>query len=170
MNLFQFTPLREGRQFGIGTENGGNQFQFTPLREGRQVRAVLTIMPLGISIHAPAGGATTTAWEVVKQIVFQFTPLREGRQRLRKRQRPPWLFQFTPLREGRPCPAIATAHPAAYFNSRPCGRGDACRDSENEASSVFQFTPLREGRLHAREIDDSACSYFNSRPCGRGDR
>ena len=33
-----------------------------------------------------------------------------------------------------------------YFNSRPCGRGDAARGVHNTAGNIFQFTPLREGR------------------------
>ena len=35
---------------------------------------------------------------------------------------------------------------AAYFNSRPCGRGDACPIVKLNEDSEFQFTPLREGR------------------------
>ena len=78
------------------------------------------------------------------------------------------LFQFTPLREGRPhfshwekiaieisihAPAGgATPAPGraaacwCYFNSRPCGRGDASRWVQTGKSILFQFTPLREGR------------------------
>ena len=33
-----------------------------------------------------------------------------------------------------------------YFNSRPCGRGDALDEITTAANGVFQFTPLREGR------------------------
>ena len=34
--LFQFTPLREGRQGRAHGNIGVTTFQFTPLREGRQ--------------------------------------------------------------------------------------------------------------------------------------
>ena len=56
--LFQFTPLREGRQELELIGKIVNKFQFTPLREGRRA-----IPPEGtaiycISIHAPPRGAT----------------------------------------------------------------------------------------------------------------
>ena len=35
-NVFQFTPLREGRRCGIFSTLQRNKFQFTPLREGRR--------------------------------------------------------------------------------------------------------------------------------------
>ena len=80
LNLFQFTPLREGRRFAF--QNIGTIpfiFQFTPLREGRQMRSAETARrkyfnsrPSArgdkasinsrlsdlISIHAPPRGAT----------------------------------------------------------------------------------------------------------------
>ena len=55
------------------------------------------------------------------------------------------LFQFTPLREGRHSAGLDKGG-GAYFNSRPCERGD----------------PGRDGRNPGR-------GYFNSRPCERGD-
>ena len=79
------------------------------------------------------------------------------------------LFQFTPLREGRPLPfdleevegkisihapaggataqTLSWTPPAMYFNSRPCGRGDAISADQLTEQVLFQFTPLREGRL-----------------------
>ena len=45
-------------------------FQFTPLREGRQNTAIEAVESIIISIHAPAGGATVAAkaawdeWEI----------------------------------------------------------------------------------------------------------
>ena len=35
-DLFQFTPLREGRQHELHNGNADEIFQFTPLREGRR--------------------------------------------------------------------------------------------------------------------------------------
>ena len=35
--IFQFTPLREGRLAVFIHENSANIFQFTPLREGRRM-------------------------------------------------------------------------------------------------------------------------------------
>ena len=100
--IFQFTPLREGRLKDGKAYTDGKLFQFTPLREGRQKSPRMTerathfnSRPCGrgdrrrarrgsclhISIHAPAGGATLRIF--VKDDspnIFQFTPLREGRQ------------------------------------------------------------------------------------------
>ena len=54
-------------------------FQFTPLREGRQfVTPGFTGVP--ISIHAPPRGATPPFRPVPFARAFQFTPLREGRR------------------------------------------------------------------------------------------
>ena len=166
-------------------------FQFTPLREGRLPHPYISGSFSLISIHAPAGGATSAHGLMTAADKFQFTPLREGR----------------PIRSG-------MFFLSGNFNSRPCGRGDrdgVCRGCHHMDISIhapaggatpdtqlytgkmneFQFTPLREGRQSAalrpaayrrfqftplREGRRSACArkhqslYFNSRPCGRGDR
>ena len=54
-------------------------FQFTPLREGRQVIGVINSFNFTISIHAPPRGATKWRSRKHRNIKFQFTPLREGR-------------------------------------------------------------------------------------------
>ena len=60
--IFQFTPLREGRPGAGGIRYMQHQFQFTPLREGRRQ----------MYHNCQANG------------LFQFTPLREGRRRRRR--------------------------------------------------------------------------------------
>ena len=57
LTIFQFTPLREGRQQDLRKQTSSIIFQFTPLREGRQVSAAI----------------------LTQKQRFQFTPLREGR-------------------------------------------------------------------------------------------
>ena len=57
--MFQFTPLREGRQLSLTTTGRESSFQFTPLREGRLDKRIAEI----------------------RSKKFQFTPLREGRQK-----------------------------------------------------------------------------------------
>ena len=164
--LFQFTPLREGRQSANVSVQVINQFQFTPLREGRQprnrqarcsahfnsrssargdlseyrVRRILII-----SIHAPPRGATCRFQNSREAHIFQFTPLREGRHISRVRRDAEDLFQFTPLREGRQ---------SVYYKVLE--------------DYIFQFTPLREGR---RAMAGRSCAkpHFNSRPSARGD-
>ena len=99
--VFQFTPLREGRQANVQPLLLGNQFQFTPLREGRRDDGK-QIAVVDISIHAPPRGATgrrrctpqspryfnsrpSARGDMISLFgafvkPFQFTPLREGRR------------------------------------------------------------------------------------------
>ena len=55
-------------------------FQFTPLREGRHKLIDALKGEYGISIHAPPRGATLVSYYFQNRDVFQFTPLREGRR------------------------------------------------------------------------------------------
>ena len=55
---FQFPPLREGRPADVLHTAGPMLFQFPPLREGRLVRISMETYASGISIPAPARGAT----------------------------------------------------------------------------------------------------------------
>jgi len=122
------------------------KFQSTPLREGRHGLCHGSKHRTGVSIHAPARGATRPSWRSTmmstsfnprpcargddmqlltdsEKAAFQSTPLREGR-RLSARISPMIsLFQSTPLREGRPT-AFLFAPPVPSFNPRPCARGD----------------------------------------------
>ena len=55
-------------------------FQFTPLREGRLYKLERKSNVQDISIHAPPRGATLLFRHGVPLVLFQFTPLREGRR------------------------------------------------------------------------------------------
>ena len=100
--LFQFTPLREGRQpapvpsaappyhfnsrpCGRGDAMAGRYtssmkyFNSRPCGRGDPMRNKNGYI-IYISIHAPAGGATEDNYETEAASKFQFTPLREGRQ------------------------------------------------------------------------------------------
>ena len=57
-SLFQFTPLREGRQERDESIYDAKAFQFTPLREGRRHFGGRAEGSRDISIHAPPRGAT----------------------------------------------------------------------------------------------------------------
>ena len=145
-DVFQFTPLREGRLHGAVECPRRDVFQFTPLREGRRHRcrslcreayfnsrpsargdklSELNCLPTrSISIHAPPRGATL----LLVNRVFLLSD----------------------------------------FNSRPSARGDAKRRSASSSATSFQFTPLREGRLCGTS-SVRAVIHFNSRPSARGD-
>ena len=99
--IFQFTPLREGRPKSQQSAATDAKFQFTPLREGRRAMEI---------------------WCVSDTPTFQFTPLREGRQRQGARPVARIVFQFTPLREGR-LGMILVVLIAALFQFTPLREG-----------------------------------------------
>ena len=77
---FNSRPSARGDPRYSAGGNGNLLFQFTPLREGRQRQRWLDYQADDISIHAPPRGATISASESsVHGYLFQFTPLREGR-------------------------------------------------------------------------------------------
>ena len=145
VDLFQFTPLREGRRRAVLLAGFMFPFQFTPLREGRLASQVASRIGRSISIHAPPRGATGVDYRLQKIRLFQFTPLREGRLSMHGMARSCIIFQFTPLREGR-LTALRPHPTRSNFNSRPSARGDSFGDCKPSDVAGFQFTPLREGR------------------------
>ena len=81
---------------------------------------------------------------------FQFTPLHEGRHAGRSCARRAKGFQFTPLHEGRRYrERVDRNH--AYFNSRPCMRGDSKRYA---FSANLLFNP------HKSSHSNSGVMYF----------
>ena len=78
---------------------------------------------VSISIHAPAGGASsTTSLSFDKIINFNSRPCGRGFGGTRDYIDSEKLFQFTPLREGLLF-WVKLHTMEGYFNSRPCGRG-----------------------------------------------
>ena len=77
-----------------------------------------------ISIHAPAGGATWRVRRCRALNKFQFTPLREGRQPRRRRPIHFAIISIHAPAGGATNPRVILTATTAYFNSRPCGRGD----------------------------------------------
>ena len=145
-DIFQFTPLREGRRACRFLVFCGFPFQFTPLREGRRGRRARGGRQRTISIHAPPRGATVFRITSDARDIFQFTPLREGRHLSRWRTPFPISFQFTPLREGRH-EAIEDEKKALEISIHAPPRGATQeRDESIYDAKAFQFTPLREGR------------------------
>ena len=142
--IFQFTPLREGRQDWMQKKGLTRYFNSRPSARGDDAGAAEPCF-LDISIHAPPRGATG---------VYHM-------------QNYNYKFQFTPLREGRPASRADLSADGIYFNSRPSARGDCPCFRPPPAASIsihapprgattkrrsclrillFQFTPLREGR------------------------
>ena len=121
-SLFQFTPLREGRQERDESIYDAKAFQFTPLREGRRPHLEqlgrhiyfnsrpsargdrllwADLLRNRISIHAPPRGATMRALlrSGVQNISIHAPP--RGATCRFQNSREAHIFQFTPLREGR---------------------------------------------------------------------
>ena len=121
-------------------------FQFTPLREGRRRARPCRYHRRDISIHAPAGGATSSLTARNLNHLFQFTPLREGRRTGRSRR-----------------------SSNVYFNSRPCGRGDLRHERAGRAGEYFNSRPCGRGDPSCTHSARCRRCHFNSRPCGRGD-
>ena len=143
-------------------------FQFTPLREGRQALAKISEQIDSISIHAPPRGATESALTSGENAEFQFTPLREGRRwRLWRRLAGSAISIHAPPRGATLLHAFLYT-PNCNFNSRPSARGDVSSSVTVMLVILFQFTPLREGRRFRAWLTCPIC-YFNSRPSARGD-
>ena len=126
--IFQFTPLREGRQRDFVLFAELEKFQFTPLREGRLLHFLYTVHD-----HS-----------------FQFTPLREGR-RCRKRRL--WWGRYF---NSRPCVRGDHDFPPSQkgpvnFNSRPCVRGDRLVGRLWRHRRYFNSRPCVRGDAYSSE-------------------
>ena len=187
-------------------------FQFTPLREGRQYAASWIEQLGGFSIHAPPRGATAEAFELYASFkIFSIHAPPRGATRNTESganqgekisiHAPPrgatlvwrriWrrsIFQFTPLRRGDAL-ISGVGHSAHHFNSRPSARGDHILSNVSHHVLHFNSRPSVRGdpqvlgggcvlciSIHApprgaTTIRCSTCrgTNFNSRPSARGD-
>ena len=145
----------------------GQIFQFTPLREGRHRECGKAGIQRNISIHAPPRGATGTheSFHHARTISIHAPPRGATSPFCNPGNRE--LFQFTPLREGRHL-LSGTRYSACDFNSRPSARGDLT-DGNRGNPNVFQFTPLREGRPDMPRTSSSVLFQFTPLREGRPD-
>ncbi len=188
--IFQFTPLREGRQNCDRACSGVPNFNSRPSARGDCISASMCETAGSISIHAPPRGATGSSESGCRFHPFQFTPLREGRptpgtSALRRRSisihapprgattndwKRPWnqsIFQFTPLREGRLLIDAPVTAEAISIHAPPRGATGALYRSFFVFK--FQFTPLREGR-HGRIVRRVRAAAFQFTPLREGRR
>ena len=141
-------------------------FQFTPLREGRLKTEAIHRFMWVISIHAPPRGATKARLATAWHPYFNSRPSARGDPPLTQRRKPS-KFQFTPLREGRPL--SGSRHPQPEnFNSRPSARGDGYAQLKPQGTSYFNSRPSARGDAADLQKKEDA-EYFNSRPSARGD-
>ena len=142
---FQFTRPRGARPWW--TRRGGSTPRFNSrAREGRDGRIRLLHRQAGVSIHAPARGATIMVGSMLDRVgLFQFTRPRGARRRLPPPRYSGRCFNSR-AREGRDTKVIAqTADLGRFQFTRPRGaRRDTttmCRFAE-----LFQFTRPRGAR------------------------
>ena len=146
MDIFQFTPLREGRRPPKGEAPLKDDFNSRPCVRGDALHRSSMEAPLNFNSRPCVRGDMDTAVVFISAAQFQFTPLREGR-------RPP--KGEAPLKDD--------------FNSRPCVRGDSKSSKAERKAPIFQFTPLREGRRLA-QIIHSGTAKFQFTPLREGRR
>ncbi len=77
--LFQSTPPRGGRQSECKKDTNVGCFNPRPRAGGDPVRDKQSLFS-GVSIHAPARGATSSTWRTGLCMLFQSTPPRGGRR------------------------------------------------------------------------------------------
>ena len=143
-------------------------FQFTPLREGRPLEVFAQDVEFLISIHAPPRGATGTGRITsLTRMYFNSRPSARGDVLSRGFTKSMIISIHAP-------PRGATGHLPSriprrfYFNSRPSARGDARWITIKKRGEISIHAPPRGAtRLDRRRR--LGFSYFNSRPSARGD-
>ena len=187
--IFQFTPLREGRRDADGKQESqatyfnsrpsarGDPtrswcsgrvyaFQFTPLREGRRGLHGVLFMPMYFNSRPSARGDGKSMKHLQKTLISIHAPPRGATQEtIAKIEAIIDISIHAPPR-GATWSRRALRR-TSHFNSRPSARGDI-RKSTQKLKAIFQFTPLREGRPALRWLLDGRWD-FNSRPSARGD-
>ena len=144
---FYSRPCGRGDRNAAGIPAHDFDFYSRPCGRGDPQRVALYVPGTQISTHAPAGGATEPSARSTTQISgFLLTPLREGRRGHGGHDINGAAYFYS-----RPCgrgdlDRLAEVVHEPNFYSRPCGRGDeAARRRINERIE-FLLTPLREGR------------------------
>ena len=177
--LFQFTPLREGRREVFPTVLRNFYFNSRPSARGDPTFCSNGAHE-GISIHAPPRGATTSRPTArASSTYFNSRPSARGDAHSAAVRCFSAAFQFTPLREGRPKnaaqtgkelmisihapPRGATANNTSSgstkdFNSRPSARGDRMRSVWQSLVSISIHAPPRGATVCRKRHGDGEIS------------
>ena len=139
--VFQSTPPRGGRRTSRRGHHGANCFNPRPRVGGDLIMILRREVPISVSIHAPAWGATSARTSLLPMAsVFQSTPPRGGRPRLAASTGRSARFQSTPPRGGRPAVRL-TIWPPMRFNPRPRVGGDSSPSCSTRAKFVSIHAP-----------------------------
>ena len=148
--LFQFTPLREGRQILLQFASCWKEISIhAPPRGATRTRTGISSARF-ISIHAPPRGATADGVFLQHSPKFQFTPLREGRrnhQRIGSRRA---ISIHAPPRGATLSADDMGFSQTISIHAPPRGATALCH-WRCRRRYPFQFTPLREGRRLPQE-------------------
>ena len=131
-----------------------NLFQFTPLREGRPPSWAPFAQNVDFNSRPSARGDKDYLTMPKYWQKFQFTPLREGRLVAISIALIADVFQFTPLREGRLERDVSEDGRIDISIHAPPRGATASRCCKATRNYGFQFTPLREGRLERAVSED----------------
>ena len=123
----------------------GKKFQSTPPRGGRRWQVGEPLYLSGVSIHAPARGATAARYrqDLAAQVSIH-APARGATRVVTSFSRASG-FQSTPPRGGRRADGASSPWPRC-FNPRPRAGGDLYFSCWKCSSVGFQSTPPRGGR------------------------
>ena len=165
-DIFQFTPLREGRQCMAYGVSASAAFQFTPLREGRRRRSLQSGSKTNFNSRPSARGDCNMAGINTPDDNFNSRPSARGDACEDREAGWREIFQFTPLREGRR-QTTSGLRTAENFNSRPSARGDLSM-TKPARSSYFNSRPSARGD-HGRKARMAECAISIHAPSARGD-
>ena len=189
VSLFQFTPLREGRQRGEAFPSPDDVISIHAPPRGATPRKFQLKKTQRISIHAPPRGATATLTPFrTRRRNFNSRPSARGDQRFRHRAGGRDISIHAPPR-GATARERRGRNAPHNFNSRPSARGDGRgRPKKTKAEISIHAPPRGATREAALMLANSFISihapprgatrrfcerqspvYFNSRPSARGD-
>ena len=189
--LFQFTPLREGRQHGSERHKQHYHFNSRPSARGDARACAFALPHKLISIHAPPRGATIIAtFSALKWTHFNSRPSARGDFCPGAYILYPPLFQFTPLREGRHflrvghnLPVIISIHapprgathngfrkvaPVIISIHAPPRGATGIGTHRKDCEQISIHAPPRGATRHSAGGNGNLL-HFNSRPSARGD-
>ena len=144
---FQSTPPRGGRRYQTDCVKTTSGISIHAPARGATLHRTTGTASTIISIHAPARGATGTEGGVVmKNIISIHAPARGATLKASTTTPCRTVFQSTPPRGGRPPPFPCRSAPSGHFNPRPREGGDGSFCLYPPALRQFQSTPPRGGR------------------------
>ena len=124
--IFLLTPLREGRPHRSRARiHQDEHFYSRPCGRGDLDALHVRLRPVGISTHAPAGGATPHSWKSRAAAAYFYSrPCGRGDDLRTRCQSGSADFYSRPCGRGDQQIPARVIRPVSDFYSRPCGRGD----------------------------------------------